>query len=182
MSESSARTKSGEDRNKLDCAQNPGTRGEAWEQWQETWTEFAQAEYEYQDDSSWLDTTENRDHGSLNGAALPVGGAQLQEATRKRRRRQFAVTRALARLQTDSRLRKLIVRLPPGDGLTNDAAGNGIGRRAWMLLEQECGETMTALEIRKYKKEFADVGIATHVGYSRTSIALTCTDCSVRSA
>ena len=92
MSESSARTKSGEDRNKLDCAKNPGTRGEAWESWQETdWAEFAQAEYEYQDDSSWLDTTKNRDHGSPLGTALPVGGAQLQEAIRKRRRRQHAV-------------------------------------------------------------------------------------------
>ena len=42
----------------------------------------------------------------------------------------------------------MIINLPRGNNLTNDAAGHCVGKRAWMLIELECKAPMTALEKR----------------------------------
>lgn len=158
------------DDKKIQCVPNPGTRGEPWRAWTESWTEFAQAQFEYQDDFSWLDVTEGRDQGAVNGPALAGGGAAATEGARKRKKRQLSTARGLSMLQTDPRLRKLLISLPPGNNVTNDANGDGIGRRAWLLLTQECGEQMTSLEIRTRKKEYSVVSIRASIGFSQTSI------------
>ena len=154
----------------LDVPKNPGKRGETWDVFVVAWQESAQAQFESYDDYSWYDVTEGRDQGAVNGPQIAAAGAGQREGQSKRKKRQLAVQRALSKAQEDPRLRRMIINLAPGDNSTNDAAGDGIGRRAWLLLVRECGEAQTPLEIRGRKKEYASVTIRGTVGFSVASI------------
>ena len=154
----------------FDVPKNPGKRGESWDGFGIAWQEYAQAQFEMHDDYSLFDVSEGRDQGAVNGPQIAAAGAGQREGISKRKKRQLATQRALSKAQEDPRLRRMIINLAPGDNATNDAAGDGVGRRAWLLLVRECGEAMTPLEIRGRKKEFASATIRGTVGFGVASI------------
>ena len=154
---------------KARCDKYSGVRGPDWDVWSVSWQEYSQAEFEPYDDYSKLDVTLAQDRGAANGPAMPIGGGALEDAQRKFKKRQLATARELSRLQEDLRIRRMIIALPPGDAYTR-VNGEGIGRRAWLLLESECSEAMTALEIRTKIKEYAGASIRASVGFSVSSV------------
>ena len=64
----------------------------------------------------------------------------------------------------------MIINIPLGNNLTNDAAGHGVGKRAWLLLETECKAPMTALEKRLIFVRYNKATIRSLVGYKATSV------------
>ena len=95
---------SNDDRRKIDCAQNPGVRGQDFETWKEEYQRYAEAEYPRDSDFSFWEATQGRIQGDANGPAMPAQGGALAGATRKKRVLCLAVKRNLSLLQTDKRL------------------------------------------------------------------------------
>ena len=147
-----------------------GVRGDAFNTWEKSAREFLEAEFLKDDDHSLWDVIQELDQGSAHGPPIPAAGPAQNSAIRRRLKRQLTLKKTLSQAQDDQRLREMIINIPLGNNLTNDAAGHGVGKRAWLLLETECKAPMTALEKRLIFVRYNKATIRSLVGYKATSV------------
>ena len=98
--------------------------------------------------------------------AMPGAGVQLQGALAKRDKRQGRVRLAIRETISDTKIKQQLARLAPGD-----VGGQGVGRRAWLLVESACKQPADDKVINNIKLEFAKSTILGSVGYDAQSIA-----------
>ena len=146
-----------------------GVRGQPYTTWIQAVQEWAEAEFLKDDDFSMHDVYTQHGQGDLHGPAMPAGGAPLATAARKCKKRQLKAKKELSQAQQDKRLREMIIALPIGDAQAR-VGGVGVGARAWLLLEQECSQPMSALEKRLIRVKYDRATIRALVGFCPTSI------------
>ena len=88
--------------------------------------EWAQSQFEKDDDASIWEVCMQADMGAANGPPMPNGGGALITATRLKKRRHLAAKRYICQLQLDKRIRDMVIRLDNGDAMTNDANALGV--------------------------------------------------------
>lgn len=147
------------------------TKGLSWERAKRTVRVELSSEYGHQDDFSLWDAATGADpNGDAAGApVIPVGAGQAQ-AQAKRNKRQSQLWAALAKVPTDEVMRNMILNLPPGDLAAAGGGVQGIGRRAWILLDQEGTAPFDDEYVLRILSQFTLATIIDTVGYNEGSI------------
>ena len=145
-------------------APHDGSRGASFLEFKQRFKSNMIAEFIGDSDWSAWETCIGADQGGGGQGAPNMPAINAQDhgaAVRNRIKRQAFAYKLVFRHINDPRLRELLNELGNPDS---------VGRDAWQLIETECQEQMTDLEIIELKERFTSATIMSSVGHSESSI------------
>jgi hypothetical protein len=153
-----------------------GRKGSDYDEWIKKVEEIGDAEFPCKDssDSLWMacigTDTFGDAAGAPGGATHPTTLArQIRDCIKLHR----CALRWLCKMQSDNIVRDNLRALDKGavNGAgVHSVSGQGVARRAWLLLESQCKVALTDGEVTKIMKEFNEVGIKATVGFTESSV------------
>ena len=148
-------------------------RGVSWERVKRKLRPYLAGVYSSStDDWNLWDGAAGTDQGgdAAGAVALPAGHG-LAGAQGRRNRRQNKLWSILCEVPRDETMKNLLLALPSGDLAVPTGGFHGIGRRAFLLLEQHGTAPFDDEYIQRKNAEFTLATIINLVGYSEGSIA-----------
>ena len=149
-----------------------GTRGIEFTRWQRDARPVLSSRYAAQtEDFSHWDVCEGVDaHGDGAGAIPIPAGVGALGAHARRRKRQTCTWSALVKMQSDQKIKNMLLALNQGDVAAPGGGFQGIGRRAMLLLREQGDAPIDDEYIRRCLLTFDTVTLLDSVGYGLSSI------------
>jgi hypothetical protein len=149
---------------RLICSAWNGSRSPLFAKFRRDFRTGTDAMFLQEDDSSIWSAMDDMDQGGSKPGAERMPAPQqsgFQNAQRREKKRHAKAFSLIYRHVDDERLREMLDALPPS---------NRRGTAAWQLIERECANGTTDLEILDYRLDFQQCTIESDVGYSEETI------------